>query len=80
MQRLAREFPAIALLGARQIGKSSLAKLAFPDHARLDLEIPLWRHQVIDAIEALAVRDVDVLVVIDVQAGVEQHDREIPAE
>lgn len=40
IERLARSFPAIALLGARQVGKSSLARMAFPDHARLDLENP----------------------------------------
>ena len=40
LHRLARSFPAIALLGARQSGKSSLSRLAFPDYARLDLENP----------------------------------------
>lgn len=35
---LARRFPAVAILGPRQIGKSTLARLAFPDWERLDLE------------------------------------------
>lgn len=38
---LARQFPAIAILGARQIGKSTLARLAFPDHEYIDLERPV---------------------------------------
>lgn len=40
LHRLGRSFPALALLGARQVGKSSLSLLAFPDYARLDLENP----------------------------------------
>jgi uncharacterized protein len=40
LRRIAKAFPAIAVLGARQVGKSSLARLAFPDHGRLDLENP----------------------------------------
>jgi uncharacterized protein len=35
---LSRRFPAVAILGPRQIGKSTLARLAFPDWPRLDLE------------------------------------------
>jgi predicted AAA+ superfamily ATPase len=37
---LARRFPAVGILGPRQIGKSTIARLAFPDWARLDLEDP----------------------------------------
>ncbi len=37
---LARSFPAVAVLGARQIGKSTLARLAFPSCSWLDLERP----------------------------------------
>jgi predicted AAA+ superfamily ATPase len=40
IQALARRSPALVILGARQAGKSTLAKLAFPDHAHLDLENP----------------------------------------
>lgn len=38
--QLARRFPAVAILGPRQIGKSTLARLAFPKWPVLDLENP----------------------------------------
>lgn len=38
---LLRRFPALVILGARQIGKSTLARLAFPDFEYVDLESPL---------------------------------------
>src|SRR5574342_393335 len=38
LRDLARQFPAVQILGARQVGKSTLARLAFPDHAFFDLE------------------------------------------
>lgn len=38
---LARQFPAVAILGPRQVGKSTLAKQAFAEHALLDLENPI---------------------------------------
>lgn len=38
--QLARQFPAVLILGARQVGKTTLARQAFPDHAYLDLEDP----------------------------------------
>jgi uncharacterized protein len=37
-QKLARAFPALVILGARQVGKSTLAGLAFPGFERIDLE------------------------------------------
>ena len=37
---LARQFPAISILGPRQIGKSTLARMAFPTYQYLDLEHP----------------------------------------
>jgi predicted AAA+ superfamily ATPase len=40
LAELARRFPALAILGPRQIGKSTLARLAFPKWATLDLENP----------------------------------------
>jgi uncharacterized protein len=39
-RKLASSFPALVILGARQIGKSTLAELAFPAFERLDLERP----------------------------------------
>lgn len=38
---VARRFPAVAILGARQVGKSTLARQAFPGFAYLDLEHPV---------------------------------------
>ena len=37
---LSRRFPAVSILGPRQIGKSTLARLAFPNFAYLDMETP----------------------------------------
>jgi hypothetical protein len=39
--RLLRRFPAAVILGARQIGKSTLARQAFPGYAYVDLENPV---------------------------------------
>ncbi len=36
-----RQFPAVALLGPRQIGKSTLARLAYPKWPIFDLEDPV---------------------------------------
>jgi predicted AAA+ superfamily ATPase len=40
LRNLAARFPAVAILGARQVGKTTLARQAFPDHAYVDLEDP----------------------------------------
>lgn len=40
LRTLARQFPAVSIVGPRQAGKSTLARLAFPDYARFDLEDP----------------------------------------
>ena len=40
MHALALAFPAVAILGARQAGKTTLARMAFPGFARADLEDP----------------------------------------
>lgn len=37
---LGRQFPAVSILGPRQAGKSTLAKLSFPDAVMYDLEDP----------------------------------------
>jgi uncharacterized protein len=39
--RLARQFPAVVILGPRQVGKTTLARMAFPELPRLDCEEPL---------------------------------------
>jgi uncharacterized protein len=41
LQALTRRFPALVILGARQVGKSTLARLAFPGFDCIDLENPL---------------------------------------
>lgn len=38
--QLATQFPAVLILGARQVGKTTLARQAFGQHAYLDLEDP----------------------------------------
>ena len=40
LQQLARQFPAVLILGARQVGKTTLARHAFSDFTYLDLEDP----------------------------------------
>lgn len=40
LRRLLRQFPAVAILGARQVGKSTLARTALPGFTVLDLEDP----------------------------------------
>lgn len=40
---LAAHFPAVVLLGARQVGKTTLAKESFPNAEYLDLEAPMVR-------------------------------------
>ncbi len=40
LRALGKRSPATVILGARQVGKSTLARLAFPDHAFFDLEDP----------------------------------------
>jgi predicted AAA+ superfamily ATPase len=38
LAHLARQFPAVLILGARQVGKTTLARQAFPSYSYLDLE------------------------------------------
>ncbi len=38
LEQLARQFPAVLILGARQVGKTTLARQAFPGYSYLDLE------------------------------------------
>jgi uncharacterized protein len=43
LERLWRQFPAVAILGARQVGKTTLARQFLPKAAYCDLEDPLTR-------------------------------------
>lgn len=43
LDRLWRQFPAVAILGARQVGKTTLARQFLPDAAYCDLEEPFTR-------------------------------------
>jgi len=43
LRQLAAQFPAVLILGARQVGKTTLARTTFPDHAYVDLESPHTR-------------------------------------
>lgn len=40
LRQLAAQFPAVLILGARQVGKTTLARMTFPDHSYADLESP----------------------------------------
>jgi hypothetical protein len=40
LREAAAAFPVVVILGARQVGKTTLARAAFPDHRYLDLEDP----------------------------------------
>ncbi len=43
LRTLARRFPSVLILGARQVGKTTLARRTFPAHAYVDLEEPATR-------------------------------------
>lgn len=43
LQELSTQFPAVVVVGARQVGKTTLAREAFPSAAYKDLESPLLR-------------------------------------
>jgi predicted AAA+ superfamily ATPase len=40
VRRLARHFPAVVLTGARQVGKTTLLRTAFPEHRYVTLDVP----------------------------------------
>ncbi len=44
LHQLWKQFPAVLILGARQVGKTTLAQTAFPKAAYCDLEEPTLRH------------------------------------
>ncbi len=48
IKRLAETFPAIAIVGARQAGKTTLAKMCFPNHHYVSLEDPEHRAFAVD--------------------------------
>lgn len=45
LYELSKQFPAVVLLGSRQVGKTTLAKIAFPEAGYKDLESPLIRER-----------------------------------
>jgi len=48
LTQCALEYPAVTILGPRQSGKTTLAKMTFPEHAYLSLEDPDVRKQATD--------------------------------
>ncbi len=66
---LARRFPAVVILGARQVGKTTLARLAFPNLPYLDCEDPATASAMRDdARFVLASREKGGLIVDEAQA------------
>lgn len=62
-----QQFPAVALLGPRQVGKTTLAfaqKVLFPDALYLDLELPSAQRRLDDP-EAFLMAHADQLVILD---------------
>ncbi|HXQ20413.1 MAG TPA: ATP-binding protein [Candidatus Acidoferrales bacterium] len=45
LRALSRQFPAVLIVGARQVGKTTLARQTFPRHAYVDLEEPRTRER-----------------------------------
>ena len=71
LKALARQFPAVLILGPRQVGKTTLARAAFPQAAYLDLEEPGLRQLFADdplfQIESRASSKSGALVLDEVQ-------------
>lgn len=44
LRQLSQQFPVVLILGARQVGKTTLVRAAFPKAAYCDLEDPALRH------------------------------------
>jgi predicted AAA+ superfamily ATPase len=69
IRELARRFPAVVILGARQVGKTTLARRAFPHLPYLDCEDPATAAAMReDARFALASREQGGLIVDEAQA------------
>lgn len=69
LQRLALRFPAVVVLGPRQVGKTTLARLAFPALPRLDCEEPLTADLLRrETRHAIAARTLDGLILDEAQA------------
>jgi len=69
LRRLAGQFPAVAILGPRQAGKTTLAGLAFPELPRLDCEEPLTADLLRrETRHAIAARERGGLIIDEIQA------------
>ena len=67
LSQLLQQFPAVGLLGARQVGKTTLAfaqKALYPDALYLDLELPSAQRQLDDP-EAFLMAHAQQLVILD---------------
>ncbi len=67
LSQLLQQFPAVGLLGARQVGKTTLAfvqKQRYPDALYLDLELPSAQRQLDDP-EAFLMAHAQQLVILD---------------
>jgi len=69
LRSLAAQFPAVLILGARQVGKTTLARLAFPGHAYVDLETPRLRELfAADPVFQIGSRAADGIVIDEAQS------------
>jgi uncharacterized protein len=69
VREVARSFPAVVMLGARQVGKTTLARQAFPDLPYLDCEDPATMAAMREDVRfVLAAREKGGLIVDEAQA------------
>ncbi|BAP89367.1 AAA ATPase [Burkholderiales bacterium GJ-E10] len=70
LRALAAQFPAVLVLGARQVGKTTLARSTFPKHAYVDLESPRIRERYAEdaAFQIRAHAEASGLILDEVQA------------
>ncbi len=67
VKHLARTFPALAVVGARQSGKTTLARMCFPDHRYVSLEDPDQRAFAVEDPRAFLAQYPDGAILDEVQ-------------
>ncbi len=64
---LAREYPVVTILGPRQAGKTTLARMVFPDVAYSNLEIPEVRERALEDPKAYLAQFPDSVILDEIQ-------------